>query len=116
VKEHFRHSKRVTSTKRWQAVRHAVLERDGWACVQCGDRRRLECDHIQPVRTHPELSFDPANVQTLCAPCHTKKTRIECGLKPTPPDRQAWRDSIGAMMREGKKSNEHKEKSSCLNL
>jgi len=109
MKEHFRHSKRVTSTKRWQAVRHAVLERDEWACVKCGERRRLEVDHVLPVRTHPELSFDPANCQALCGPCHTKKTRIECGHKPTPPDRQAWRDSVNALMREGKNTTEHKE-------
>jgi 5-methylcytosine-specific restriction protein A len=108
-KDHVRHSKRVTSTKRWQAIRHAVLERDGWACVKCGDRRRLECDHIKPVRTHPALAFDPGNVQCLCASCHTKKTRIECGFKPTPPDRQKWRDSVNALMREGKQTNEHKE-------
>ncbi len=102
MKEYRRYSKRVTGTRRWQAIRHAVLERDGWACVQCGDRRRLECDHIKPVRTHPHLGFDPGNVQVLCASCHTKKTRIECGHKPTPPDRRAWRDSVRALEREGK--------------
>lgn len=111
MKDHFRHSKRVTSTKRWQAVRHAVLERDGWACVQCGERRWLEVDHIKPVRTHPELAFDMGNLQVLDRACHTKKTRIECGLKPASPDRLKWRDSVNALMREGKQPNEHKGKS-----
>ena len=27
-------------------------------------------DHIKPIRTHPELAFDPANLQTLCKRCH----------------------------------------------
>jgi 5-methylcytosine-specific restriction protein A len=108
LKEHKRHSKTVTSTRRWQSVRHAVLERDGWKCVQCGERRGLEVDHIKPVRSNPELSFDPANCQVLCGPCHTKKTRIECGHKPMSPDRQKWRDSVRALEREGKQSNEHK--------
>ncbi|NUB42868.1 HNH endonuclease [Fertoebacter nigrum] len=97
MKDHFRHSKRITSTKRWQAVRHAVLERDGWACVQCGALRRLEVDHIKPVRARPDLSFNPANCQTLCRVCHTKKTRLEIGHKPLSQDRQAWRDAVSEL-------------------
>jgi 5-methylcytosine-specific restriction protein A len=108
MKDHFRHSKRVTSTRRWQAVRHAVLERDGWACVDCGARGRLEVDHINPVRTHPQLAFDPANCAARCAACHTKKTRLECGHKPRSEDRQEWRDSVTALMRGDKKPNEQK--------
>lgn len=110
LKEHKRHSKHVTSTRRWQAIRQAVLERDNWQCVKCGERRRLECDHILPVKTHPELSFDPANIQALCGPCHTRKTRIEIGHKPLPKPRQDWRDSVLLLEREGKQTTEHKEK------
>ena len=92
-----RHSKRVTSTRRWQVLRQVILERDGWACVDCGARkRRLEIDHIKPVRTHPDLAFDPANCATRCSPCHTKKTRIECG-HPAPiqtPERNAWAKAV----------------------
>jgi 5-methylcytosine-specific restriction protein A len=105
--EHKRHSKTVTSTRRWQSVRHAVLERDGWKCVQCGERRRLEVDHIKPVRSNPELSFDPGNCQSLCGPCHTKKTRIEIGHKPMSKPRQAWRQAVSELEA---KPNEHKEK------
>ena len=92
-----RHSKRVTSTKRWQALRHEILERDNWTCVcGCGRRTRLEIDHIKPVRTHPDLAFDPANLQTLAAPCHTKKTRIECGhtAPVRSPARDAWAQAV----------------------
>lgn len=92
-----RHSKRVTSTKRWQVLHQIILERDGWACVDCGTRKgRLEIDHIQPVRSHPELAFDPANCATRCSPCHTRKTRIECG-HPAPiqtPERTAWAKAV----------------------
>ena len=91
-KEYARHSKRVTATRRWQVLRLAILERDGWKCRQCGAKRcRLEIDHIKPVRLDPDQAFDPANLQALCSSCHTKKTRIECG-HPAPirtPERQA---------------------------
>ena len=96
AREYHRHSKRVTSTRRWQVLRQIILERDGWACVDCGARKRLEIDHVQPVRTRPDLAFDPANLATRCAPCHTKKTRIECGY-PAPirsPERDAWGQAV----------------------
>nr|WP_273544861.1 HNH endonuclease signature motif containing protein [Heliomarina baculiformis] len=96
-KEHARHSRKVTSTKRWQVLRHEILERDEWKCRRCGERRRLEVDHIKPVRTHPELSFDPRNLQTLCGPCHARKTRIECGHKPKSPERRAWDDAVAEL-------------------
>lgn len=93
-KEYARHSKRVTATQRWQVLRHQILERDGWKCRCCGARKRLEVDHVLPVRSAPEKAFDPRNLQTLCAPCHTQKTRIECGHKRLDPPRQAWRDAV----------------------
>ncbi|CAM3155123.1 HNH endonuclease [Paracoccus nototheniae] len=93
---HTRHSKRVTATRRWQVLRHVILERDGWKCRCCGARGRLEIDHIRPVRHAPERAFDPANLQALCSPCHTKKTRIECG-QPAPIQssaRDAWAKAV----------------------
>lgn len=94
-----RHSKRVTATRRWQVLRMAVIERDGYRCKECGARGRLEVDHVKPVRTHPALAFDPANLQALCPSCHTRKTRLECGHPPplTTPARDAWQDAIRAL-------------------
>ena len=105
--EHHRYSKRVTATRRWQALRMAVLERDGWQCRSCGARRRLEIDHVKPVRTHPELSFDPRNTQVLCASCHTKKTRIECGhaAPVQTPERKAWANAVAELAAETPSSN-----------
>lgn len=101
--EHRRHSRPVLGTKRWQVLRQIILERDGWSCAcGCGRRTRLEVDHIKPVRTHPELAFDPANLQTLAASCHTKKTRIECG-HPEPiqsPERDAWAEAVADLAAE----------------
>ncbi|MEY8829650.1 HNH endonuclease [Sedimentitalea sp. XS_ASV28] len=98
-KEHIRHSKAVTRGPRWRALRMQALERDGWACVQCGTRKRLECDHILPVRTHPDLAYSLNNLQILCGACHARKTRIEVGHKPLPPKRQQWRDLLRQMQR-----------------
>lgn len=93
-KEWKRHSARVTRGPRWKALRMQALDRDGWACVRCGERRRLECDHVLPVRTHPHLSYTLSNVQILCGKCHSAKTRIEVGHVPLSKPRQAWRDLL----------------------
>lgn len=94
-----RHSAKVTRGPRWKALRMQALDRDGWQCVQCGERRRLECDHILPVRTHPELAYTLSNLQILCAKHHSAKTRIEVGHKPLTPKRQQWRDLLRDMQR-----------------
>jgi 5-methylcytosine-specific restriction endonuclease McrA len=101
--QHHRHSKQVTRTQRWKVLRLAILERDGYRCQGCGCAGRLEVDHIKPVRTHPELSFAPANLQALCPSCHTRKTRLECG-HPAPEEvRHGWADFVTALRREDKK-------------
>lgn len=105
--EYIRHSQAVTSSARWKVLRAAVLERDGFQCVTCGARGRLEIDHREPVRLRPDLAFDPGNLQALCGPCHSRKTRLEVGHKPTPEDRQKWRNSVTSLER-GKDQPQHK--------
>ena len=82
--------------REWQSVRHAVLERDGWACRTCGDRLRLEVHHVKRVAHCPALAFDPGNCLTLCTSCHTIQTNLELGNKPDP-NRQAWRKAVAAL-------------------
>jgi len=91
-----RYSAAVIRSRRWRALRLQALRRDGWRCVKCGGRRRLEVDHVKPVRTHPELAFVLDNLQTLDAPCHSRKTRIEIGLgaEDNDPRREAWRNLL----------------------
>lgn len=96
-KEHIRHSRAVTRGPRWQALRMSILDRDGHACRQCGDRGRLEVDHIKPVRTHPALAYDPANLQALCPACHTRKTRLECGHPERSPEARDWARMVGQL-------------------
>lgn len=94
-----RHSDKVIRSRRWKSLRLEALRRDGWKCVQCGARGRLEVDHVKPVRTHPELSYELANLQSLCRSCHTKKTRIECGHAPMSEDRKAWLNAVETLAR-----------------
>lgn len=84
------HATIVTSRKRWKRVRWRALQRDGYRCVQCGARGRVEVDHIKPVRTHPELAYELSNTQCLCVPCHSRKTRLEVGMGKENPAREAW--------------------------
>lgn len=99
LKEYKRHSARVTRGPRWKALRMQALERDEWQCVKCGERRRLEIDHIEPVRDRPDLAYSLANLQTLCGRCHARKTRIEVGMGQPNPAREAWKSLLRDMQR-----------------
>jgi 5-methylcytosine-specific restriction endonuclease McrA len=94
-----RHSAAVLRSKRWKSVRYQAKQRDGWQCVQCCAKGRLEVDHIQPVRTHPERAYDLTNLQTLCVSCHSRKTRIEIGLGVENPKRDAWKELVRELHR-----------------
>lgn len=63
---------------RWTAVRHAVLARDGWACLVCRRGRQhgtiLDVDHVIAWAERPDLAFDLANLRTLCRLHHNRKT------------------------------------------
>lgn len=75
---------------RWKAVRQQAKRRDGWKCVQCGERGRLEVDHVKPIRDGG-APFDLANLQSLCPACHSRKTRMEIGLGREDPERDRWK-------------------------
>lgn len=53
------------------AVRRAVYERDGWACLYCGAEAALSLDHVVPWSLGG--SDDESNLQTLCLPCNVRK-------------------------------------------
>lgn len=107
LKDYKRHSAQVTRSPRWKALRMKALDRDEWKCVQCGERRGLEVDHIQPVRTHPELSYSLGNLQCLCGRCHARKTRIEIGLGPLNPAREAWKHLVNELQSNPEKDKDH---------
>ncbi len=51
----------------WRHIREQVLKRDNWTCVYCGFRafKFMMVNHIGPEDIH-----DPANLETVCKPCH----------------------------------------------
>lgn len=89
-----RHGSAIYRTQRWKAVRLQAKRRDNFRCVSCGSAGRLEVDHIQPIRTHPDLAFDLGNLQSLCVACHSRKTRLEVGLGEVNPAREAWKSLL----------------------
>ncbi len=107
-----RHSARARKSPRWAAVRFEAKRRDGFRCVSCGTSMRLEVDHKIPVRDAPELAYELSNLQTLCLPCHSRKTKTEVGFGlPTIPGKDAWKK----LVKELANPNQSKERL-CLNL
>src|SRR5690554_4009573 len=54
-----------------EALRHAVYERDGYACVTCGTGSNLTLDHIYPWSLGGPDTFE--NFQTMCRSCNSRK-------------------------------------------
>jgi 5-methylcytosine-specific restriction endonuclease McrA len=61
------------NTKQWRQLRKAMFTENPM-CVMCAEMGKdtiwTHLDHIKPVKSHPELAFDPANLQGLCNTCH----------------------------------------------
>ena len=64
-----------------KAWRLAVLERDLYACQECGrtDRDRLHAHHVIPFDESIELRFAVDNGKTLCTTCHNKIHGFQIG-------------------------------------
>lgn len=69
-------------TRRWQAVREMVMQRDGYTCQPCLREGRIavratDADHIIPRKVAPERTYDLTNIEAICRACHNAKTRSE---------------------------------------
>ncbi|MGE5417491.1 MAG: HNH endonuclease [Acidobacteriota bacterium] len=68
--------------RRWQRARKHHLAEHPF-CVQCEAENRLvpatEVDHIVPHKGDWQLFWDKSNWQSLCKPCHSRKTAKEDG-------------------------------------
>lgn len=67
------------NTARWQRARKAQLAREP-CCRACAQQGRTApatvVDHIEPVRLGGAF-YSEANHQSLCRPCHAKKSQSE---------------------------------------
>ncbi|MCB2130917.1 MAG: HNH endonuclease [Rhodobacteraceae bacterium] len=64
---------------RWVKLRDAIMARDGYLCQPCQRTGRAtpatEVDHITPKSRDGEDDAD--NLQAICSPCHSAKTKGE---------------------------------------
>ena len=63
-----RYHARITG-KRWEAARHAAIERAGNRCQECGLSRPLDAHHIKELHKGG-AAYDPTNLRALCKTCH----------------------------------------------
>ena len=78
---------KIKSTKEWKEWIKAIMKRDGYQCVQCGEKNnQLHVDHIKPysiIRRESNITtveqaieckelWDINNGQVLCLECHKK--------------------------------------------
>lgn len=66
-----RHSTTYQKQQIPSKLRLEILNRDDYACRQCGATTGLTVDHIFPERLGGTL--DPGNLQILCQTCNSKK-------------------------------------------
>ena len=66
-------SDRRYSTSRWQKLRRAVLQRDGYVCLIQGPRCRgyaSTVHHVIPSSQRPDLFWEPGNLAAACTRCN----------------------------------------------
>ncbi len=75
-------TRRLYGKARWRKLRAWKLTENPF-CEECLRHDTLtpanDIDHIKPHRGNPALFHDPANLQSLCHSCHSRKTAREEG-------------------------------------
>ena len=80
-------------TRRWQHVRRAAFERDGWRCRECHRPGRLEAHHEPPLRAGGD-PYDLVGIVTLCRGCHIERHRPAAGRS----GRAKWRELVAELL------------------
>lgn len=64
---------------RWQKLRLEVMQRDGWVCCMCKERKNEELLHVHHkiYPKGPVWDIDPYYLATLCEGCHEKVTQLK---------------------------------------
>lgn len=65
-------------SKDWILKRQEALLRDNGLCLHCLANKRMKpadmVDHIKPIKVDWSLRLRLSNLQSLCNPCHNRKT------------------------------------------
>ncbi len=59
--------------RRTQTMRALLWEKQRGGCKVCGVKlapEQMQIHHIRPKALHPELAWEPGNMQGVCARCH----------------------------------------------
>lgn len=64
-------------TGRWRVLRFELIKLSRGLCEACGNGpkqgKAVHVDHIKPRYSHPELEYEPSNLQLLCEECNLGK-------------------------------------------
>lgn len=67
---------------RWQRKRLEVMQRDEFACRQCGDKTStLNVHHTHYVKGRAPWEYENESLKTLCESCHSRISEITGSLK-----------------------------------
>lgn len=67
---------------RWQRRRLEIMERDGFACVNCESEDRTLNVHHKLYRSGAmPWEYEDDVLETLCGPCHKRRSEVEKYLK-----------------------------------
>ena len=73
---------KLYNSSRWKRLRLMQLRRNP-LCSHCVEKGLLtpatDVDHIVPHNGNTSLMYDLDNLQSLCRPCHSRKTAEESG-------------------------------------
>lgn len=80
-------------SRRWQAKRRYIINRDGGICQRClikykiANATDLQVHHIKPRVSHKHLIYEDSNLITLCKTCNLQLgIQQELDFDWTPPD------------------------------
>lgn len=79
------------NTRAWRALRDQVVREEPECRLQLPGCTvtSTTADHVQHVKTHPELAMERTNLRGSCAPCNLKRNakhddQLPLGTRPRP--------------------------------
>jgi len=84
--EEYKERQKFYRSKLWRSTREHKLRRDP-LCQHCKAAGRLEpatqVHHVKERLDRPDLAFDQTNLESLCAPCHSRVSRWRINQRKT---------------------------------